>query len=167
MIVSTVLVTAASGGVGWGGEVKIAFVDLQRALGESNAGKAARERFVNEMERLQAKLRKEKEELDDLREEFDKKAMLLREEERQNKEQALEDKNLEFKRKYEDYQRELKRTDNEYTGAILRELQVVIRDVAQRQGYTLVLEAQSSGILYGNPEADLTDEILREYNAGK
>jgi len=148
-----------------GAEAKIGFVDIQRALNESEAGKAARERFLEEMEKLQARLREEKEEFDGLREGFDKKAMLLREKERRTMEQDLEDKGLALKRKSEDYQRQLKRTDNEYTGAILRELEAVIREVGERDGYTLIFEAQSSGILYGDPGADLTGEILRHYNA--
>ena len=160
------MVGLAISAVADGAEIKMGFVDLQRALNESEAGKAARERFVKEMERLQVKLRQEKESLDRLREDFDKKAMLLREKDRLSMEQTLEDRGLDFKRKYEDYQRQLKRTDNEYTGAILRELEVVIQKVGEREGYTVIFEAQSSGLLFGNPAADLTAAILREYNAG-
>ncbi len=147
-------------------EPKIAFVDLQRALNESEAGKAARERFVKEMETLQSNLRREKETLEKSREDFDKKAMLLREKERLNMEQDLEDKSLAFKRKYEDYQKQLKRQDNAFTGSILRDLEGVIREVGQQAGYTVVFEAQSSGLLYADPATDLTEEIVRRYNAG-
>jgi len=149
-----------------GAEVKIGFVDLQRALNESEAGKAARRRFVEEMETLQVKLRDEKERLDRQREDFDKKAMLLRDKERLSMERDLEDKGLDFKRKYEDYQKQLKRTDDEYTGVILRDIEAVIRKIAEREGYTVIFEAQSSGVLYGDPAVDLTGEILREYNEG-
>jgi outer membrane protein len=147
-------------------EPKIAFVDLQRALNESAAGKAARERFVKEMETLQSNLRREKETLEKSREDFDKKAMLLREKERLNMEQELEDKSLAFKRKYEDYQKQLKRQDSAFTGSILRDLEGVIREVGQQEGYTVVFEAQSSGLLYADPATDLTEEIVRRYNAG-
>ena len=163
VIIASVLLVAATGPA-WCGEMKVGFVDLQRALNESNAGKEAREQFIDEMERLQVNLRNEKEAVDRLREEFDKKAMLLRDKERLAMEQKLEDSGLAFKRKYEDYQRKLKRTDNEYTGSILRELEGVIRETGAEEGYTLIVEVQSSGILYGNPEADLTDRIISKYN---
>jgi len=145
-------------------EIKLGFVDLQRALNECDAGKGARERFLGEMEAKQARLRKEKEALDSKREEFDKKAMLLREKERQSMEQQLEDQGLAFKRKYEDYQKELKRMDSEYTGTILKDLETIIGTLGSEGGYTVIFEMQNSGIVYGDPGADLTDEIIRRYN---
>ena len=146
-------------------EPKIGFVDLQRALNECNAGKGARDRFVSEMESKQARLRKEKEALDRKREEFDKKAMVLREKERLAMEQQLEDHGVAFKRKYEDYQKELKRMDSEYTGAILKDLEAVISEIGSQGNYTVIFEVQNSGIVYGDPAADLTPEVIRRYNA--
>jgi outer membrane protein len=157
---------AVGGGRAAAAEVKLGFVDLQRALNECDAGKGARDRFLGEMEAKQARLRKEKEALDSKREEFDKKAMLLREKERQSMEQQLEDQGLAFKRKYEDYQKELKRMDSEYTGAILKDLETIIGTVGAEGGYTVIFEMQNSGIVYGDPAADLTEEVIRRYNSG-
>lgn len=154
-------------GVSRGGELKIGFVDLQRALNECEGGKEAREEFLKAMERKQATLRKEKEQLDRKREEFDKKAMLLREKERRSMEQELEDQGLAFKRKYEDYQKDLKRMDNDYTGSILADLEGIIGQVGAEGGYTAIFEVQSSGMVYGEPTADLTDAIIRKYNDSK
>ena len=145
-------------------EPKIGYVDLQRALNECDAGKKAREKFVAEMERKQAKLRQEKEALDTKREEFDKKAMVLRDKERLGMEQELEDQSLAFKRKYEDYQKELKRIDDQYTGAILQSLRQVISQLGSEAKYTMIFEVQSSGIIYGATGADLTEEVIRRFN---
>jgi Skp family chaperone for outer membrane proteins len=50
------------------------------------------------------------------------------------------------------------------TGAILKELQEIIRGLGEREGYTVILESTSSAILYGSPSADLTETVMREYN---
>jgi outer membrane protein len=163
LIVAAML--ALLGGVAWGAEAKIGYVDLQRALNESDAGRAARDRFREQMERVQGTLKKQKEEVERLRDEYDKKAMVLRDEERRNMEKDVEQKSLDFKRKYEDYQRELKRTDNELTGAILSDLEGVVREMGERGGYTVIFETSSSAILYGDRAADLTDELIRTYNS--
>jgi outer membrane protein len=155
----------AAGGVAWGAEPKIGYVDLQRALNEADAGRSARERFREQMERMQGTLKKQKDDLERLRDEYDKKAMVLREEERRNMEKDVEQRSLDFKRKYEDYQRELKRTDNELTGSILTDLEGVVRELGERGGYTVILEASGSAILYGDRAADLTDELIRTYNS--
>jgi outer membrane protein len=154
----------AMAGAAFAAEVKLGFVDLQRALNECDGGKKARERFVAEMEGKQARLRTEKEALDRKREEFDKKAMVLREKERLEMEQQLEDQGLAFKRKYEDYQRELKRIDDQYTGSILADLRQVINALGAEGKYTVIFEVQSSGIIYGVPAADLTEDVIRRYN---
>ncbi len=163
-IMTLVLALAGASRAG-AGEIKLGFVDLQRALNECDAGKGARDRFLGEMEAKQARLRKEKEALDSKREEFDKKAMVLREKERQTMEQQLEDQGLAFKRKYEDYQKELKRMDSEYTGSILKDLETIIGTVGSEGGYTVIFEMQNSGIVYGDPAADLTEEVIRRYNS--
>jgi outer membrane protein len=159
------LVALAGAGVTGAGEPKLGFVDLNRALVMCDEGKQARERFVAEMDRLQSKLRKEKEELDTQREEFDKKAMLLRDKERMALEQKIEDQQLAFRRKSEDYQRDLKRLDAEYTGSILRGLEQAIAQIGEDGGYTMIFEVQNSGIVYGDPGADLTEELISRYNA--
>lgn len=146
------------------GEVKIGFVDLQRALNESNRGKKAKEEFKGQVERLQAQLKKKKDQIENLKEQLEKKAAVMKDEERANLEDEYRKKLRDFERDYQDSQAELQRKDGELTGAILKELQEVIQEYGQREGYTMIFEASSSAVLYGAKGADLTDAILEEYN---
>jgi outer membrane protein len=100
-----------------------------------------------------------------MREEYDKKALVLKDEERRNLEKDFENRQLDFKRKYEDFQRDLKQTDAELTSGIVQDLYGVVHDYAQQQGYTLVLEASSGALLYSDKAVDITDDIVRLYNA--
>ena len=88
-----------------------------------------------------------------------------KEEERRNLEKDLESRTLEFKRKFEDFQRDLKRTDAELTSTIVEELYGVVRDYGAKNTYSLVLEASSGALLYGDRALDVTDEIVKLYNA--
>src|SRR5262245_22381220 len=83
-------------------EMRIAVVDLQRALNECDAGKKAKESVKGKFEKAQNELKKEREDLDKARDEFEKRAVLLKEDERRNRERELENRTLDFKRKYED-----------------------------------------------------------------
>lgn len=148
-------------------EVKIGFVDLQRALNESNRGKKAKEEFKAEVEKLQAQLKKKKDQIESLKEQLEKKAAVMKEEERSNLEEEYRKKLRDFERDYKDSQADLQRKDSELTGAILKELQEVIQEVGEREGYTMIFEASSSAVLYGSKGADLTDAILEEYNRKK
>jgi outer membrane protein len=146
-------------------EMRIAVVDLQRALNESDAGKRAKESVRGKFEKAQNELKKEREDLDKSRDEIEKRAVVLKEDERRSRERELENRTLDFKRKYEDLQRDLKRTDAELTSGIVEELYGIVNDYGRQQGYTLVLES-SSGLLYADKALDITDAIVKIHNGG-
>jgi len=147
-----------------GAELKIAVVDMQRALNDCDAGKKAKDQVKAKFEHSQEALRHQREDLDRMKEDYDKKALVLREEERHNLEKDLENRSLEFKRKYEDFQRDLKRTDAELTSSIVEELYGIVRDYGQQHGYSLVLEASSGTLLYNDKAVDVIDEIMKIHN---
>jgi outer membrane protein len=146
-------------------QMRIAVVDLQRALNECDAGKRAKDSVKGKFEKAQNELKKEREDLDKSREEFEKRAVILKEEERRSREREIENRTLDFKRKYEDLQRDLKRTDAELTSGIVEQLYGIVGDYGRQQGYTLVLEA-SSGLLYADKALDITDAIVKIHNGG-
>jgi outer membrane protein len=149
----------------WAQSVKIGYVDLQRALNESDAGKKAREEFKVQVDKAQGGLKKQKDDLENLREQLEKKQLVMKEEERHNLEKDLARKGRDFERAYKDLQAELQAKDNELTAGILRELQVVIKDYGDKEAYTLILENSSNAVLYGAKDADLTEQIIKIYNA--
>lgn len=144
---------------------KIGYVDLQRALNESETGKRAKEEFKVQVDKLQSSLKKQKDDIDSLKEQLEKKALVMKEEERGNLEEDYRKKMRDFERNYKDTQADLQKKDNELTGGIIKDLQQVIHEFGEREGYTLILEATSSAVLYGSKNADLTDEVIRQYNS--
>ena len=152
-------------GTATGAEVRIAVVDMQRALNECEAGRKAKDQVKSKFERSQDQLRKQREDIDHMKEDYDRKALVLKDEERRNLEKDLENRSLDFKRRYEDFQRDLKRTDAELTSSIVEELYGIVRDYGAKNGYSLVLEASSGALLYNDKAADITDEIVKLHNA--
>lgn len=146
-------------------ELTVAVVDMQRALNDCDAGKRAKDQVKAKFERSQDQLKRQREDLDRMKEDYDKRALVLKEEERRNLEKDLESRTLEFKRKYEDFQRDLKRTDAELTSGIVEELYGIVRDYGAKHGYTMVLEASSGALLYNDKTVDVTDEIVKLHNA--
>jgi len=143
-------------------EVRLAYVDLQRALNECNAGKKARNQFRGEIEELQGKLQRQQSEVQALKDELEKKGMLMRDDERRNLQDEYAAKLREFESAYKNDKDLLQQKDNEITGAILKDLAYVVRNLGERDGYTAVLEKGS--LLYAVPSIDITDQVIREYN---
>jgi outer membrane protein len=144
--------------------LKFAYVDLQRALNESEVGKKAKDEFKVQVDKLQASLKKKKDTIDGLKEQLEKKALVMKDEERANLEEDYRKRLRDFERDYKDSQADLQRKDNELTGAIIKDLQVVIREYGEREGYTMIFEASSSALLYGTKSGDVTEAVLEEYN---
>jgi len=148
-------------------EVRMAVVDMQRALNECSAGRKAKDQVKAKFERAQDQLKRQRDELDRMREDLEKKAEALSVDARRDREKDLESRALEFKRKSEDFQRDLKRTDAELTSGIVEELYGIVSDYGREQGYSLVIEASNGGLLYFDKSMDITDEVVTRHDAGK
>ena len=151
--------------VATGADLRIAVVDMQRALNECDAGKKAKDQVKAKFERSQDSLKRQRDDLDKMKADYDRRALVLKDDERRNLEKDLETRGLDFKRKYEDFERELKRTDAELTSGIVQELYQIVRDYGEKNGYSLVLEASSGALLYNNKSVDVTDDIIKLHNS--
>jgi outer membrane protein len=143
--------------------LKFAYVDVQRALNECDAGKRAKAEFQGRVTSLESRLQRQQNEVQALKDEIEKKGMLMTENERQSKQDAYVAKLKNFERDYKDSKEELQAKDNEMTAKIVHDLAQVIRSLGERDGYTMVMEKGS--ILWGAPGIDITDQVIRNYNA--
>jgi outer membrane protein len=143
-------------------QVKLAYVDVQRALNECDAGKRAKAEFQSRVQTLEAKLQRDQSEVQALKDELEKKGMLMKPDQRQNLEDQYMAKLKNFDREYKDSKDELQQKDSEVTGKIVHDLAQVIRTLGERDGYTMVMEKGS--ILWGASSIDITDQVIRAYN---
>jgi outer membrane protein len=143
---------------------KIAYVDVARVMIRSQAGVAARDQLERDKAQMQRDLDDRRQEIDKLREELDKKGTLLTAEARREKEDQLERKKRDATRLADDYRRDLSRKEQQLEAKVLQELRSVIERFAKQNGYYMILEARSAGVLYATLEADLTDEVIRAYD---
>ena len=144
-------------------ELKFAYVDVQRALNECDAGKKAKAEFQGRVTSLESRLQRQQNEVQALKDEIEKKGMLMTDTERQSKQDQYVAKLKNFERDYKDSKDELQAKDNEMTAKIVHDLAQVIRSLGERDGYTMVMEKGS--ILWGAPGIDITDQVIRNYNA--
>ena len=144
-------------------KVRIGFIDIQRAINESQAGKRARDKFQSQVKKAETELLKEKQELERLKAEFDKKSPLLKEEERRSMEADLQKRVVNYQRGMGDQQQELKQKEGEMTGDILRELEKIVTEVGKAEKFTLILER--SQILYSDQAIDITNKVIEVFNS--
>lgn len=144
--------------------LRIGYVDLQKALMESKAGKKAKADFKVRVDKLEKRLQGKKTELEKMKEDLERRAVVMREEERRKLADEFERKRLDLKLDFEDSQAELQKKDQELTGTIVTSLQKIIKEIGDAKGYTLILELGSSPVLYYKTSDDITDEVLKTFD---
>jgi outer membrane protein len=146
-------------------DVKIGYVDLQRALNEVKEGKAAKARLQSKLERSQTQLDKEQQALKAKRDELDKKRLAMDEGTLRQKMEELDRELVRVSGLYSQLQRELAEEERQATQEIFARMRQIIGQIAEKDGFDFVFEMSESGILYAPPALDLTNELVRRYDA--
>jgi outer membrane protein len=162
MVVALALAAIMAAGVAHA-EDKLAFVDIQRALNDCHNGKVARAEFKTRLQRVQSQLEREQSEVQSLKDEIEKKGSLMQPDERQSVENEYAKKLRDFQADYKTSSDELQQRDRQMTGAIVRDLAMVVQQIGRRDGYTMVMEKGS--LLWATPSIDITDQVIRAYDA--
>ena len=146
------------------GANRIGFVDVQRVLARSTAGVAAREQFEREKAAMQKQVDGQKADIDKLRDEIEKKGQLLSADARREKQETLERKVRDVRRLVDDLQKELQKKEQDLLAKILHDVTGVVQKIGKERGFALIVERRGAAVVYGAPEADLTDEIVKAYD---
>ena len=66
-----------------------------------------------------------------------------------------------------DYGEELNKKKQSSEATIIKELRDVVEEIARKKGMTFVFEKSVGGLLYAPKDVDLTDEVIKAYDARK
>ncbi len=146
--------------------LNIALVDLNRALNDSEKGIKSKNLLESRARQRQEELKLEQEELQKLADDL-RNNLLLTPEAKKQKEQQLKQREQVLRQTTRSLERELRREERRLTEEIYNELKPVIRTVAMREKFDLVLEKNASEIiLFMNQDmTDLTQKVIDYYNS--
>jgi len=146
-------------------DVKIGYVDLQRALNNCEAGKVAKEKISVKVKEYETQIEQKQKDLKKMKDDLDKQGLILSEEKRATKKRDFDQKLKDLERFTKDIQEELQQQDAEFTRQIITDFSKIINDVGAKDGYTLILEKTESALLYADQNVDLTDKAIKAYDA--
>lgn len=148
---------------------RIAVVDLQRALNETEDGRRAKAKLKRLFKQRQQQLDKAQNELKQQKEQIEQLIKTKAVNEQQLQERAAEYQKalIELQSKYMEYQRELAEQEATLTREIIARMERILRRIGQADGYTLILERSEGGVIWVPSNLDLTDQVIQRYNAGE
>ncbi len=106
------------------------------------------------------------EELKRLKAELEKQNVLLSESARGAKEKDYQQKLKEYQRFLKDAQDDLQAKNDELTNKIVEQIVKMVQEYGRKNGYTFVF-VKNDGMLFVDEKADLTEELLKTFNAAK
>jgi len=146
-------------------DLKLGYIDMQRALNASEAGKEAKEQLAARVKKYQEGINT-KEDIKKLKDDLEKQGMLLSESARAAKEKDYQQRLKEFQRFTKDAQDELQGKDEEFTRKILEGMEKIIQEYGRKNGYTFIF-VKNEGMLFMDEKADVTEDVLKLLNASR
>ncbi len=146
-------------------EVKLGYVDFQRAIKEVEEGKATGALLKKDADEKQKQLNGRMEELKRLQEDLQKQAQILTPEARAAKAAEVERKTMETQEIYMKLQQELSAKERDAMRPLADKLTAVTREIAEADGFTMIFDRESAGLVYAPAALDLTNELIRKFNA--
>jgi outer membrane protein len=145
-------------------DLKLGYVDLQRALQEVNEGKDAKARLKADAEKVKRELDAEQKKLTDDKLVLDKQGSMMSEEVRTQKFTEWQRRLLDASQRAEKSQRDLADKERAELRKIFDKMDPIIAGIAQRDGLAMVFEKTDSGLVYAPSSMDVTSELVRQYN---
>lgn len=144
-------------------DVKLGYVDLQKALSLSAAGKAAKAKMDSEIAVIEEEIKKRQADLAALQESLQKQAALLSDDAKREKERDFQQQVKDFQRYTKDKQDEMRAKEATYTQQILRDLGSQVVALSTKEGITMMFE--KGQLVYAVDSIDYTDALIKAYDA--
>ena len=148
-------------------DLKLGYVDLQRALNETEDGRKAKASLKKVFDAKQKELDEQQEDFKKAKEDLDKKRTLMNADTVRAKEQELAAKFEKVQQSYMRHQKDLQEKEGEVTQKIFERMQRIIQKIAQAENFSMVLDKTQAGIIFAKQHLDLTNDVIRRYNSGE
>lgn len=145
----------------------IGFVEPQRVLSETDAGKKAMESLTSFTKSRQAVVELEEKELRRMEQDFMKQASVLSATAKKEREEQFRRRMMEYQQKTSQMNREIQDKQREVLEGFRERIEKVVARLAQQMGLAMVMEkGKGSPTVYYDASLDLTTKVIEEFNKG-
>ena len=160
-LVALTVVFAASAAAA---QAKLAVVDTQRAIMETEDGLRAQATLKKLFDSRQRELDKKQEELQKERDDIDKQKDVLSKTALAKRVDKWQREMVQLQTVFVEYNKELQKKQGELTQPIFQKAMGLIRRLATQEGYDMIVD--KTAVPYARSDLDLTDRLITLYNQG-
>jgi outer membrane protein len=143
---------------------KIGVVDFQKILEVSNAGKAAQVEINKQGKQMESDLKDRGSEIEDIEKKIERESLVMSKDVREEKQREIRIKIGDFKALQQKYMEDFKALENRIISRIQKEVVELVQDIGKKEGYTLIVEKRTGGVVYAPVSIDITDAVIQIYN---
>lgn len=142
---------------------KIAVVEFQRLFENSDAGKEIKAEITTQGKKMEAELKEKGVEIEEMKKRLEREALVMSKEMREEKEREFRIKINDIKTLQKKYEADLQGVQKKLMGGLQSETLEIIDQIGKSGGYLLIMDKR--GVLYSPTTNDITDEVIKQYNA--
>ncbi|MCL4684511.1 OmpH family outer membrane protein [Myxococcota bacterium] len=160
----------AVGMLAWAGaahaedSIRIAVVDIDQAVNATDQGKQARDELVKKRKAAEAQLKPMMEKGKAMAEELQSKRFVLSEEALYQKQLDLAELQNDARARMAELEGQYKVDSERLVGPLRQKLIEIINEIGKSEGFTLILERNTPGVLYSREALDITDMVIKRFN---
>lgn len=143
---------------------RLAIINVQRVLTESEAGKAALEKLRKSQEDRTARLKKMDDEIRALDTDLAQKRLSLSPQKIEEMQKQVADRKIVLQRAAQDAERELQEMRDAELKSMEAQIMPLIDEIGKEQGFAAIFNKFESGLVYASPAIEITDTVIKRYN---
>jgi outer membrane protein len=145
-------------------QMKVAVVDVQRAVMQTEDGLRAQATLKKLFDSRQQEINKKQQDMQKQKEDIDKQSHVLSQQALQKKVDDWQKQMVELQQTFVEYNKELEKKQKELTDPIFERIMGAIKRVAGSDGYDLILDRAT--VAFSRSDLDLTDRVIQLANGG-
>jgi outer membrane protein len=143
---------------------RVAVINVQRVLAESEAGKAALEKLRKSQEERTARLKKMDDDIRALDADLSQKRLSLSQQKIEEMAKQISDRKISLQRAAQDAERELQEMRDAELKSMEAQIMPLIDEIGKEQGFAAIFNKYESGLVYASPAIEITDTVIKRYN---
>lgn len=144
--------------------VKIGVVDLEQAINATDQGKKAAEEIKGKTKAAEAQIKPIIEKGKALAEQIQNQRFAISEDALRQKQLDLAEIQSDLRAKGAELEGQFKVDYERLVGPLRDKLIGIITDFGKEQGYTLIIERGTPGVIYTKESLDITDQVVQRFN---
>jgi outer membrane protein len=163
-LVAFAFAAALAGAADAQAQSRIAVVDVQHAVMQTEDGIRAQATLKKQFDKSQQELDAKQIELQKAREDIERQSRVLSREALQKRMEDWQRRMVDLQTVFVEYNKQLQKKQGELTGPIIKKMIGMISRLAKKNGYELVIDKQAAP--YARSDLDLTEQVIQMYNSG-